>query len=453
MIFLKQCDIIWDKAEKKGNEGLSYTDLIFVFGFLPVCVIAGWCCREISSRNLVTAVCSLVFICWGRSVRYALVLVPAIVTYICGRTAKKAPAVSEAIGDAVLLASATAGIFALGEPLSLTSALWSAGFLMSALRGMSYLRLCAGGMEPEKSPLNLTVYLIAFENMLISPIVSYRDARENIAQRSITLSKVSKGLPMFIKGFALTAVCGLGFDAVRTASFEYAAFPWMNAVILCVATFFEALVVTSGYLDMSCGLSMMTGMPYKREWGAVMPSRSLKKTVSGFSEGFADTVIKTFCERSRTVYFVFLGCAAVLGGVFSAYKMPAPALVCISAAALILSARSDGKYPKADAVFTIIILAAAIILPGIMQHPAFFEGFGSQKYDYDITYILNYEFLRRMPWMIIGIAAVSPLKVYAGRFIKQKVSSGGKSYALYKYAETAICAVLLILGAAAALKS
>lgn len=432
---------------------MIFSDLIFVFAFLPIYLTVSFSCRETWTKNAVSVIASLLFITWGRQWYYALIIIPVFLIYILGLISKRINSLAtEIVGNIAAVGFASFSVITLGTDLSLSSALISVGFLLFALRCVLYTKNITKGMKPERDFLALAVYLISFENMLVAPLSDYDDMREKLSSRRPTLSKMSAGLSAFVKGFAKVAVLGLAYERVRLAATEYEAFPWANAVILLIITFIEAYIIAAGICEMSCGLGLMNGFSPKNRTAAFMPRFRVGDHISDIWESLPKAIRSCFCERSGTGLIVSLVAVSLLSGVFLSFGAGAGAFLGIVTLAIILEYMAPRRNRAADIIFSAILLAAAFLaltcgsVGGIAD---FFSALNPSAYEYDITFALNAELWRSMPWLIVGAIVVSPLYRIASAAIRSKMSESASFYGAARVVETAVCAVLLVIATAA----
>lgn len=428
---------------------MIFSDLIFVFAFLPVYLFLVSLCREGWAKNLVAMICSAVFLTWGRSIYYALIFVSAFLIYICGLLTKKSK-LFEAAGGIIAALSATVAVIFLGGK-DLRSALLSVGFVLFALRSASYLRFAAREHRPERDFLKVGVYLISLENMLIAPLETYKSAEARLGSRKPILSKASYGLCEFIKGFALTAVCGLSFEALRAAAVENESYPWLNAVILIIAVFGEFYTISAGYVSMSRGIACIEGYSPSKSVPAFIPSFRVSGHLSEIFPGFSDFVKDCF-GGSTVRAAVSLAIISLMAGTFIGFGAGAAAFFGLLLLLSAVECLSDKKAGIADLIISAaVMLAAFVILAcGSAENiAAFLSSFDRGKFDYDITYSLNAALGARMPWLIVGALAVSPLRRAVSAFISERCGSQTEAYGAVKIAETVFCALLLVVATVA----
>lgn len=435
---------------------MIFTDLIFVFAFLPVYIAASFCCREAWAKNLVSVVASVVFISWGRPGHlwyYALIILPVFLTYISGLLSKRFnPIAAEAVSDVAAVGYSAFAVISAGTENTLRSALISVGFILFALRSILYSKRVAEGMKPEKDLFALAAYLISFENMLIAPLADYDSVRKRLSERRPTLSKMSAGLTSFIIGFAKASVIGLTFERVRLAAVAESNFPWMNAIFLAVVTFGEVYVMISSFAEMSCGLGLISGLSPRTQTPAFLPKYRITDHISEMWESLPEFVIDCFCKRTSAGLIISLAAISLLSGVFLSFGAASAAFLGIIFISIILESISQRKSKTADALFSAVMLIAAfsvLIAVPTGGYAHFFSAF-TTSCGFDITYSLFTELLWGLPWMILGIIVVSPLYRYAAALLRIKMSEDEKFYAAARVTQTVACVVLLVIATASA---
>lgn len=430
---------------------MIFSDLIFVFAFLPIYLALSFSCRESWSKNLLSAAASLLFIVWGRQWYYALIIVPIFLIYVSGLLSKDGKAkLFAALGGFSAAAFTVFAAALLGSDITLQSALLTVGMILFSLRAASYLKEVSGGEPAERDLLALTVYLISFENMLIAPLAAYSAVKERLKSRRLVLSKLSDGLSTFIFGFARVAVFGLAFDKVRIAAVSAEAFPWLNAVVLLVAVFCEVYVVAAGILEMSRGLGLMSGCSQSVQVSAFIPRMRLSDhiyelwgTLPRFLEKLSDGNSLLLLAVLGVVTGGFIGMKAYVGAFFGIILM-----------AVMIEQLCPSKSRLADAVFSGAVLAAAFVTLAAGSAGGYirlFSAFDVSKYDFDISYILNKQLSYSLPLMILGAVTVSPLYRASAVWLKQKRAESAGLYGVFRVAQTVLGVVLLMIGVMASL--
>ena len=60
---------------------MLFADILFLFVFLPLCLISYFVCKDIKAKNAVLLVFSLIFYAWGEPVRILLLVLSAAINY------------------------------------------------------------------------------------------------------------------------------------------------------------------------------------------------------------------------------------------------------------------------------------------------------------------------------------------------------------------------------------
>lgn len=431
---------------------MLFHSLIFVFAFLPVYIIAMYLCRSPWSKNAASALAALIFLTWGRRWYYALIVVPVFLIYISGIVKNRAVRrVLSAAGLASAVAYTLLGtVFLNGDEL--LSALLSVGMMLFLIRCAIYCAEISGGAEPERDLFALAAYLMPLEGMLISPVYSYESVRERLYERRQTLSKMSSGLCGFIKGFALAAIAGNAFERVRLAAVEYEAFPWLNALALAAVTVCECYVMILAYLEMSGSIGLMCGLSPKLQTGAFYPRSRVSEHVAGIWESLPKSVGKALCGGSLKTTALMLAVLSLLSGAFIGFGAGAASCFGIVLIAIVIEGRSE-SHRASDAIFSVLMTTAAfsaLVLCSSGGAASFFAAFDINRYDYDVTYALNSEFLRSWPWMAVGLVFISPLPAAISSWVRSLMTENKNAYVVGRIAETVICVLLMFLATVAA---
>jgi len=235
-----------------------YTDLIFVFLFLPVYAVLMLALRERYEKNLAAVVMSLIFFIWGRPLYYALIFLNIFTVYAAGRLSSRSNYNVIRIAVTSLAAASTLpAAIALASDNTVKGAVSALGALLFALRCGLYLRDAEDGGE--RNIVNLSVYLMSFEFMAVSPVLAYSEIRDGIAERKTNLAMLSGGLERFVGGLAASAILGYSLERVRQAALFGGALPYINAIVGVIAAALEFYVIICAYLAMSEGLCLIGG--------------------------------------------------------------------------------------------------------------------------------------------------------------------------------------------------
>ncbi|MBQ8928399.1 MAG: MBOAT family protein [Oscillospiraceae bacterium] len=259
---------------------MIFSSLIFLYLFLPLCLICYAAVKSIRDRNIVLVIFSLLFYAWGEPTRIIYLLLSAAVNYVCGlgcastrgqgmRKASLAFSLVYNIGmigvfkySGFLMENINA-LFGTGFPVP--HIVQMVGISFYTFQVMSYVIDCYWEtVEPQRSPLRFLLYVCLFPQLIAGPIVRYRTIAEEIGSRATTLEDLSSGLTRFVVGLAKKVILAdqlyrivddfLGGD-LDTLSI---AGTWYGVIVYSLYIYFDF----SGYSDMAIGLGRLFGFHF-----------------------------------------------------------------------------------------------------------------------------------------------------------------------------------------------
>ena len=264
---------------------MVFTDLFFLYFFLPVCLICYFITRNATVRNLVLVVFSLIFYAWGEPLWVLILPVAALSDYLSGKvigkggiSAKLAFAWSLLFDTGLMVlfkysGAITDAVYSFtGTELPLPKLSLPIGLSFYVLRSVSYNADCLRGkIKPEKSYLRYLMYVSLFPQVAAGPVVKYADIREETGARKITIKDLSEGFSQLIRGLAkkllianslghaVTALFGdFGGDDIALGALTVLG-GWYGLLLTGLWLYFEL----SGYSDMAVGLGRIFGFHFK----------------------------------------------------------------------------------------------------------------------------------------------------------------------------------------------
>lgn len=428
---------------------MLYTDILFVFAFLPIALALTFILREPWERNLSAVVMSLIFLCWGRHLYYALIILPVFAIYFAGRLLKKSYSRNiHTIGGACALVFSAFAVISLGDMSSLSSSICSVGFFLFASRCLVYLDEIKNGAEPETDFLSLAVYLISYEFMLISPLSSYSRIKNSIKTRELTLTKAAAGIEIFIRGLFRASVLGFAFERVRYAALLSDATPWMNQLVGILACAVGFYVTFSAYGEMSQGLALMDGVATENCTVGITARSTVSAHVRDFYESGAILVQKSFTKGKSAWQLVL---TSVIVGVSFGFGAGWCAFIGLLLLAMMLEALSDTKT-FSDGIVTFIVVVAGYILLACSSPDGIarlVSSLNKNAYEFDMSYALYSELMRSAFWLALGVISITPVYKWVYTFIREKMSASDRSYGVMRVMGAVITLVMLILSAIA----
>ena len=197
---------------------MVFSSLFFIYIFLPICLLLYLIARNVSQKNWVLIIFSLIFYAWGEPVYVFLMFGTALLNYFAGRIIGKYQGKA---GDTiatyftVIYDFAMLGVFKYsGFIVENINALLSAnipvpdiklpiGISFYTFQTVSYIIDCHWeSVKPQKSFKNFLLYLTLFPQLVAGPIVRYSTIEKEIEDRTISITDISYGLNRVALGLA-----------------------------------------------------------------------------------------------------------------------------------------------------------------------------------------------------------------------------------------------------------
>ncbi len=404
-------------------------------------------CSETRNKNLVSVIMSVIFIAWARPLYYALILVVIFLTYLSARLCEggRMPWLRVASGAVTVLASLYP-IFSLGSLGTISGTVSAIGFILFDIRTILYLRDSKED-GAEKSFLNLSVYLISFEMMAVSPVLSYSELKDQIRERRAGLAMLSSGLERFICGLAGVTVLGFSLERLREAALFSGSLAVLNVILGVLFTAIEIYVVALGYLSMSEGLMLMSGYRIELHSGCFTPKSLMIDHVGAVSPTY-----KTAAEKltDRPLWLILSAVGLCLAaGISFGIGAGGVALVSIAAVAVVLQKFFETKKSTPAGIFTFAISILAVILCAFSGIGSWIDSLFSGSYSYLMSYNLWEELSRSWLYLIIAIFYVSPLRPLAGVLKRKIMTENESSYGTIRVVSTVLVTLLLVISTVA----
>ena len=251
---------------------MVFTDLIFLFCFLPISVLLTKQIRNIKLQNILLVVFSLLFYAWSTPIYVVLLILSILWNYF---TAFELEAQDDGKTKKILLiVSVVVNLFILGFYKY-------TGFLMDILHIQSNLKIALpvglsfftfselsyifdvynGKSKPQKSIILFTLYVSFFGKISMGPIVSYHEMEDQLTNRTLSKAQYASGMVLFSKGLIKKVLLADQLSYVysilqnNTSTLGV----WLLAICYMLQIYFDF----SGYSDMAIGLSRFFGFDFK----------------------------------------------------------------------------------------------------------------------------------------------------------------------------------------------
>lgn len=251
---------------------MVFTDLIFLFCFLPISVLLTKLIRNVKLQNILLAVLSLLFYAWSNPIYVVLLILSILWNYF---TAFELEAQNdEKTKKILLIVSVVVNLFILGFYKY-------TGFLMDILHIQSDLKIALpvglsfftfselsyifdvynGKSKPQKNIILFTLYVSFFGKISMGPIVSYHEMEDQLRNRTLSKAQYASGMVLISKGLIKKVLLADQLSYVysilqnNTSTLGV----WLLAISYMLQIYFDF----SGYSDMAIGLSKFFGFDFK----------------------------------------------------------------------------------------------------------------------------------------------------------------------------------------------
>lgn len=272
---------------------MVFSSLVFLCVFLPIVFILHSVIPSLKVRNALLIIASLVFYAFGEPVFVLLMILSAVVNYLCALVIGKKEKIKRLVliigivfnlGMLVFfkytpfLVSTLGGISGMEIPVpQITLPIGISFFTFQAL---SYvIDVYRKKVDAQKNFFNVLLYISFFPQLIAGPIVKYKDISDEISERTVTIDGVSEGLRRFIFGLAKKVIIA---NTMALATDNIFAAPKSQINILtawvgAIAYMFQIYYDFSGYSDMAIGLGKMFGFHFKENFNYPYAADSVKE--------------------------------------------------------------------------------------------------------------------------------------------------------------------------------
>lgn len=274
---------------------MVFSNLFFLFAFLPLCLIAHAMCTTNRQRNYVLLAFSLFFYGWGEPIWIIQMLLSGFLVWYLGKgiahtddSRKRKKYLTGAVIAALvpLFIFKYAGFF-MNQFAALFGSDWTAphihmpiGISFYTFQVLTYaIDLYRGDAPYQKSILDFWLYEAFFPQLIAGPIVRYSDIAHQMQHRKIKLRTVMVGIQRFIAGLAKKVlIANYAAQIVAETLDNSEMLPrigGLQALLGIVAFAIQIYFDFSGYSDMAIGLGHMFGFHFKENFNYPYVSTSI----------------------------------------------------------------------------------------------------------------------------------------------------------------------------------
>lgn len=268
---------------------MVFSSLLFLYAFLPVCLLLYFLVPGLKGKNIVLLCASLVFYAWGEPVYVFLMLAVAALNWGFGLLLEKRPeklwlALCVALNLASLVVFKYAGFLVencnalFGTAFRVPQISLPIGISFYTFQALSYsVDVYRKDVGAQRSYWKFLLYVSMFPQLIAGPIVRYVDVAAQIESRESDPENVFRGVTRFCVGLGkkvlLADHVGQVADQLLGGSFTGATTLgiWLGALMYMFQIYFDF----SGYSDMAIGLGRIFGFRYMENFKLPYTSKSI----------------------------------------------------------------------------------------------------------------------------------------------------------------------------------
>ncbi len=313
---------------------MVFADELFIFLFLPACLLLYFAMPKLQWKNNVLILFSLIFYAWGEQLYILLLIASSLFNYGAGRLLDKHKETDKGKGYLALSLVVNLGILAvfkysgfIAENLNLIPFInlpipkmhMPIGISFFTFQNISYTLDCWWDKTPsQRSFRKYLLYISMFPQLVAGPIVRYSLIAEEIDDRRTTAADLSDGFTRVIIGIAKKVIVANNLNLAVTACFGqasdgYAASEnltvfgaWYGAALVALWYYFDF----SGYSDIAIGLGRIFGFHFDENFNYPF----ICKSISEFWQRWHISLGSFF--RDYLLYVPIFGKRRKYGGLF-----------------------------------------------------------------------------------------------------------------------------------------
>ena len=217
---------------------MVFSSLIFLYLFLPACLLCYGLSPNLTIKNLTLTVFSLIFYAWGEPVYILLLLASVFMNYLFGlgigscQKKEKAGAAKAVMILSLVFNIGLLGVFKYsgfiaenlnlipGVSLPVPKLTLPIGISFYTFQILSYIiDLYWEKIDVQRNPFHLLLYISMFPQLIAGPIVRYSTIADEIKDRKVTLLDVSEGMTRLMIGLGKKVIHDV-IDYARSKNYK-----------------------------------------------------------------------------------------------------------------------------------------------------------------------------------------------------------------------------------------
>ena len=272
---------------------MVFSSIVFLYIFLPIMLLIYFIVPS-KFKNAITILASLLFFAWGE-IRYIFImLVLAVMDFVCGKQITKYQdnkrkkllflMINVVVNLGILFFFKYADFIIsninnlTGLSIPLLNIPLPIGVSFNTFQSLSYvIDVYRGTVKCEKSFYNYLTYTTLFPQIIAGPIVRYETVDEELETKNISLDNFSAGMKRFIIGLGKKVLIansvGALWNTIETGNYSELSmlFAWIGIIAFALQIYFDF----SGYSDMAIGLAQIFGMKFDENFNYPYISKSI----------------------------------------------------------------------------------------------------------------------------------------------------------------------------------
>ena len=259
---------------------MVFSSLLFLYIFLPICLITYYAVPTIKLKNTVLLILSLVFYAWGEPKWIILMIGGTAVHYFGGILISKTKNIivkKAVLGICIAISLALLAIFkyynffisefnsVFNSSVSTLKLTLPIGISFYTFQTITYtVDVYRDRAKAQTSFFKLLLYVCMFPQLIAGPIVKYVDIEKALDNRTINFSDISDGIVRFVIGLFKKAVLANFFGKAVSDFLEGDLWAsaksgvWVGIIFYAFQIYFDF----SAYSDMAIGLGKMLGFKF-----------------------------------------------------------------------------------------------------------------------------------------------------------------------------------------------
>ena len=269
---------------------MLFSRIPFLYYFLPAVLLLYFAAPR-RLKNIILLLASLIFYFYGEQSYVLLLIFSSLTGYIVGLIIEKYRRSNKtklAFVLSVVINLLILGFFKysdffieninmlLGTNIPLLHMSLPLGISFFIFQTISYTAdVYRGDVSADRNPLNFTMYVAMFPQLVAGPIVRYHTVAAEIGSRKHSFEDFSSGIGRFVVGLAKKVLIANALGTLSTTMLATAAPSVLSRWLAIIAYVLQIYFDFSGYSDMAIGLGRMFGFHFAENFNYPFIAKSI----------------------------------------------------------------------------------------------------------------------------------------------------------------------------------